>query len=389
LITPINKVVTIASTYVPPLSQSRQGLMACPHLYRERVILGKREASNEYAERGKQIHDVLARYLAYLVSTRQAYDHTQLEAMIEGVGSEAAEILRGMKESLQIDPEKVLGIELYMALNEQLEALDPDECEPFEVSHEGTPDLILAPDRTTAEIWDWKSYWQIIDPDTYQAKLYPLLVFKHYPSIDLVRFHLKFVRYGVTRAVEYTRADVPKLERLVLQERTRQQMFHQQASDPESFEAMPGSHCAWCPDLYQACPIAGMNPYNDMTPDDRAKFGLWIDQARSENNRILKDLVNARGPVVVSDGNGQMYAAELKLKTRRKLPLAETLVQIEKWETANPSDQLKPKLCIGSTELGPYLKAKKRAELAAAIEQIQVTTHHTEFGIGKVGLEED
>jgi hypothetical protein len=49
---------------------------------------------------------------------------------------------------------------------------------------------------TEAEIEDWKSYYQIIDVDTFQSKFYPLLLMSLNPSLEKVKFVLEFVRYG-------------------------------------------------------------------------------------------------------------------------------------------------------------------------------------------------
>jgi hypothetical protein len=53
---------------------------------------------------------------------------------------------------------------------------------------------------TDAEIHDWKSYYQIIDPDTFQSKFYPLLLMCLNPSLQRVKFVLEFIRYGASRS---------------------------------------------------------------------------------------------------------------------------------------------------------------------------------------------
>jgi hypothetical protein len=52
---------------------------------------------------------------------------------------------------------------------------------------------------TGAEIEDWKSYYQIIDAETFQSKFYPLLLMCLNPSLERVKCVLEFVRHGVSR----------------------------------------------------------------------------------------------------------------------------------------------------------------------------------------------
>lgn len=55
---------------------------------------------------------------------------------------------------------------------------------------------------TEAEIDDWKSYYQVINPDTFQSKLYALPLMCLNPSLEQVKFVLEFVRYGASRCLE-------------------------------------------------------------------------------------------------------------------------------------------------------------------------------------------
>jgi hypothetical protein len=119
---------------------------------------------------------------------------------------------------------------------------------------------------TEAEIEDWKSYYQIIDADTFQSKFYPLLLMCPNPSLERVKFALEFVRYGASRCVEYTRGDLPWLKELAQRERSRQRKLHElAASDESDLKVFPGRHCTWCPLLLNGCPVAQTNPYSQMT----------------------------------------------------------------------------------------------------------------------------
>ena len=59
---------------VPPLSQSRQGDMACEALYRFKHVRREKIAESEPAARGIEIHRILATYIDHLVKVRRTLD---------------------------------------------------------------------------------------------------------------------------------------------------------------------------------------------------------------------------------------------------------------------------------------------------------------------------
>src|SRR5690242_10531649 len=68
---------------IPPLSQSRQALMACPALYQSREIEHRPEPDNPDALRGQELHALLAAYIQRLIATKQQTDYTFLDHLIE------------------------------------------------------------------------------------------------------------------------------------------------------------------------------------------------------------------------------------------------------------------------------------------------------------------
>jgi hypothetical protein len=375
--------MTTASTplTVRPLSQSRQAKMACAHLYHITQVQGLDLPESSYATRGTEIHRVLAAYIEHLVATRQSTDYSRFAELLEGIGEEARAILEDYGQVFVLDPEKVLATELKLQLGEDFLPCPAG----YPAAYEGTLDLVLLHTATEAEIPDWKSYFQVIRPDTFQSKLYPLLLMCHYPHLEKVTFRLEFVRYGVGREVSYTRADLPKLQELAKRERARQLELHGLAAPPP---ATPGSHCVYCPLLRsRSCPIGEQNPRAQMTPEDRLRFQLYLDQASRENTALLKEYINVNGPVEAPDGNGQLYAAGFKLAVSQEYPADVTLEVLKRWQ-ADSGEELLSKLRIGSTELKPLAKAKKRAALAEQLEQVKTVVQSTRFTVGKVSEEE-
>lgn len=207
---------------IPPLSQSRHGDMACESLYVYKHVQCATLAESEPAARGIEIHQILATYINHLAKTRRGTDLEVLDTLMKGAGAEAREVLEKFRDNHAFDPEKVLATELHIALDENFLPIEASDGHGRTAEYEGTLDLVMVHSLTEAEIDDWKSYYQIIDADTFQSKFYPLLLMCVNPSLERVKFVLEFVRYGASRSVEYTRKDLPWLKELAQRERSRQ-----------------------------------------------------------------------------------------------------------------------------------------------------------------------
>jgi hypothetical protein len=153
----------------PPLSQSRRGDMGCEALYVHKHIQCARLGESEAAARGIEIHQILATYLNHLVRTRCATDLGAFDALMRGAGGEAREVLEKFRDNHAFDPEKILATELHIALDKDFLPIETSEDRQA-AEYEGTLDLVMVHSLTDAEIDDWKSYYQIIDADTFQSK---------------------------------------------------------------------------------------------------------------------------------------------------------------------------------------------------------------------------
>jgi hypothetical protein len=267
----------------------------------------------------------------------------------------------------------------------------PQEFHPIEnpedngatAEYEGTLDLVMLHSLAEAEIDDWKSYYQVIDADTFQSKFYPMLLMCLNRSLQRVKFVLEFVRYGASRCVEYTQKDLPWLKELAQTERMRQSRLHQRAfSDSPDLKAFPGKHCTWCPLLLNGCPVAETNPYARMTAEERLRFALWLREAEKQNTRVLKDLMMKRGPVRYRDGNQDAYLADFVPVEKKFYPYRDAASILDEWFRAHPNEQcLQDKLTVSG--LSTALKAAKRAGLAEKLAQVADVRVDTELRIGR------
>src|SRR5260370_23011323 len=293
---------------IPPLSQSRYGDMAWETLSVQKHIQGVILGEAEAAARGIEIHEILASYLNHLVRARRATDLEVFDALVRGAGAEAREVLEKFRDNHAFDPETILATELHIALDENFRPIErPDDDEQI-AEYEGTLDLVMIHSFTEADIDDWKSYYQVIDADTFQSKFYPLLLMCLNPSLERVKFVLEFVRYGASRSAEYTRKDLPWLKELAQRERARQRKLHG-LNRSRKLKTSPGRHCTWCPLLLNGCPVAETNPYARMTAEGRLRFALWLQEAEKQNTRVLKNLMVKRGPIHYPDRDKTEHVA--------------------------------------------------------------------------------
>jgi hypothetical protein len=338
---------------------------------------------SEPAARGIEIHEILATYINHLVKTTRTTDLGLFDALMKGAGTEAREVLERFRDDHAFDPQKILATELHIALDEDFVPIEHPGDSGQIAAYEGTLDLVMLHSLTEAEIDDWKSYYQVIDADTFQSKFYPLLLMCLNPSLERVKFVLEFVRYGVSRCVEYTRRDMAWLKELAQRERARQRKLHELVSSGDrDLKVSPGRHCTWCPLLLNGCPVAETNPYGQMTAGERLRFALWLQEAEKQNTRVLKELMVEHGPIRYRDENEGEYVAGFVPTEKRFYPYQDGVSILDEWFTAHPDERaLREKLTISG--LSSAIKAEKRTELAEKLAEIADVRVETELRIGR------
>jgi len=172
----------------PPLSQSREGDMACEVLYFQKHIRGAKIADSEPAAGGIEIHQVLASYINHLVRSNRSTDLEAFDGAMRSASADAREVLERFRGNHAFDPEGVLATELHIVLDQNFQAIEISEDHGPVPEYVGTLDLVTLDSLTEAEIADWKSCYQIIDADTFQSKFYPLLLMCLNPSLERVKF---------------------------------------------------------------------------------------------------------------------------------------------------------------------------------------------------------
>jgi hypothetical protein len=389
--------VKIHKSPIPPLRQSTQETMACPRFYTEVFIKGNKTPGGLEAARGTEIHKTMAAYLSHCARKQVGMDLDAFENFSHGAGPQAARILSGLRDGFVVDYDHLLATELSMALDEkfhptdvnaEIEGVSTDSGLP--VCYQGTLDgVYVFRSENRILIDDFKSHARAFEPsETMQAKMYALFIYQHFNWVESVTFRLIFVRYrSLTRVVEYTRQDVPKLIEEVRAARERQKMIHVDYDSGKDVEVISGAMCIYCPLLSnRQCPISEWNPQMQFEPVDRLKFLLWYSSFSKVNSKTLREYVNGTGnKVILKDYNGKNYVfgpveseskvyplfratadgIEMDNQGRPVMPIVELLTD---YAYATPDDTAwMGKLVISATKLNSALGTKKRAVIDQAV----------------------
>jgi hypothetical protein len=392
--------VQITPSPIPPLRQSLEMVMSCPTFYVESVIKGNKTPGGMESARGTQIHRVLAEYSAWCAQKGVSADLASFDRFAKGVGPLAASILAGMRESYKVEFKNLFATEITMSLDENFHPTEVSPALEGTVKDsgklamtQGTLDaLLFFRNEGKAQIDDAKSHPRPFEPsETLQAKMYALKVFMYFSWVQEVTFRLVFVRFNnLVRTVTYTRQEVPMLMDAVRSGRERQKAIHASYDAGEEMEVIAGGQCIYCPLLANAtCPIAKWNPAMNLTPEQRLNFNLWYSAFSRANNKAMKEYVDGTGkPITLKDYNGKAYVygpqefqsrvyplfkatangVEADPQGRPVMPIVDLLVD---YAHAAPEDVAwMGKVQISSTTLNDYIKAKKRAVLDLAVDDV-------------------
>jgi hypothetical protein len=377
---------------VPPLRQSVYEDMACPRLYVAKHVERIADFTTAAANRGTELHEIFATYISHLVQTGRKKDLRFFDRLARKASEDAREVLVKFRDNHEFDPNTIVGTELEIKLDSDFNPIDADtesqNGNDDQVAYKGTLDLVQLHSLTEAEITDWKTYFSVVEANSFQSKQYILLLFCLNPSLQRIKFVLQFVRYGASRSVEYTRADVPMLKQIVERERKRQHELHSLAlAHPEAIKAAPGRHCTWCPLVFNSCPLAGRNQYQHKTPQELLGYVIWLRETLNKNTEVLKHWGNERGCIQYRDGNGKVYTAGYSPISKTEYPYAPTASIVGEWVEEHPNDKALGKNLTVSN-LGNLLKAKKRAALRAKLAAVARTRVETRFEISRIDEDE-
>lgn len=371
--------------HLPALRQSSVETAACPRAYVEIHFNGKAQPDSIPSERGTEIHHVMSEYVRHCAQAAVVADWPKFNELAKAAGPVAGPILDGLRDTYEVDWRRVYATEMLLTLDEDFaptSRFGDSQGAPFDApftgkppAFEGTLDVILlSEDGVRAKINDYKSHPAPFDAVTFQSVLYPFMLFKHLPKLQVVTFELNFVRYvNCRRSVTWKREEMPAMQAIVSRARERQRAIH---AAPDAAKAIPCTVCVYCP-LAKAmtCPIAEFNEYTVLTPQSRLMWKVWMAKMNAINNPIIKAHAEVEGVVRYEDGNGRVYEyGELPVPSTRYPLDATTLQVLDEYSAATGENWKTWGLDISSTKLKAKLKAKKRAALKEAFEESIIET---------------
>lgn len=416
---------------IPALRQSLHEQMACESGYKLIHIDGLKPPNTTASDRGTDIHSVLSNYVIHCAQKRVPADFAFLDSLCDSVTDEVKGILESCRENLTVDWQNLFGSEISMGLDKDFQPTwsmdhdnNPVHFDPIWGSFTGsgkTPaycgildTIYLMPGGTVARIVDWKSHPRPFPADSFQGKLYSLMLMMHVPELTEVEFGLRFVRYAnKVETHKYFRSDVPQMMEDVRRVRNRQRDIHEKSEQQQPLRTHGGSHCVYCPcsldPIHIPCPLVkitkdgkriDMNQMINLPPPERLATRLALDVLNRANNQAMQQYVDGSGQEIHSqDANGKFYTFGPVGKEKTTyplfvedgqggfaLPIVDALLT---WATDFPQDLVPRKgnkpwftnLRIGSTQLKQYLKAKKREIIDNAIKDLSIVETKVELRI--------
>jgi hypothetical protein len=345
----------------------------CKYRWHRLYVLGERDESEE-ARRGQTFHACAKHYIRALFDAREA---SNLELARDAFQAGLVEapcpptLFDDVHDLFWTWAEKFeLDVDAYL-LNEE-RPRDPDDYQL---------QLDLAYARgDVLEIPDFKTYWQIWSEDrvrkAFQPRFYMARARRIWPGFQTYRFVMVFVRFNVSVAVEFSAAQLDRLDDQV----TAIELAQGEALVHGDFPATPGDHCGYCTLPCPVVDLASSAPVRLITRDAAEKAGgeyVALLQALAVRRKALETFTALHGAV---DANGVLFHHK---------PTASRKFQAAAVVDALRAQSIEPTFAIGSTPVKSYLTAKKWAHVRPAIEALATTKTGSRFTISRSMVAEE
>lgn len=363
------------------LTYRRSAIEAASCLKRFQAIyeLGLEDESDE-SRRGTAFHYVvLEEYLPSLVRTGKRADRDLLDqAFRRGIPATRC-------PAHLVDEVEDLVFRWGSRFELDLDAFLESEAQQVTGRVRWRPDLIyawrLTPRGSVLRVEDLKTYHAILSEDTIRAELQGQLYIRNaiatWPGFDVYEFAMTFVRFGVTRVVEFTADELEGIDRKV----DSVIATIDAARAANDWPAQPGNVCGFC---RLQCEVADDPRVLDRRclTDEEARIVAGrlsvIGRMYDTDLKSLKAWCTTEGPVRL---NGLEWAHRTTARVR--YDARQTLEVITSRRAPDP-----PGLSFSKSSLAKlHTKAAARAwpGLQEEIAQLALTKQGTRFGAKKVG----
>lgn len=345
----------------------------CRFRWHQLYVLGVLDESAE-AKRGTTFHACAKHYIRALFDAREASnlelarDAFQAGLIEEPCPTSLLEDLDALywrwAETFELD------VDAYL-MNEENPA-DPD-------GYQLRIDLAYAR-GDVLEMPDFKTHYAIWPEDrvkrSFQGRFYASRARRIWPGFQTYRFAMVFVRFGVSVAVEYSQADLDRVDSHVASIEAAQA----ETLAAGIFQATPGDHCGYCS---LPCPVADAattHPVRILTRVDAERVGgeyVALLQAIGARRKALETYASLEGPV---EANGVTF--HHKPTQAMKFPAAAVVDALR-------AQDVQPGFMVGKTAVGSYLKAKKWAHVRQSIEALAQVRTSSRFTISRGSVAEE
>lgn len=263
-----------------------------------------------------------------------------------------------------------LDVDAYL-LNEEQPA-DPD-------GYELRIDLAYAR-GDVLEMPDFKTHFAIWSADrvkrSFQAKFYAARARRIWPGFQTYRFVMVFVRFGVEVSVEYSQAELDRIDSQV----SAIEAAQADTLTADVFHATPGDHCGYCslpcPEVEKAARL----PVRLLRRADAEKAAgelLVLQQAITARKQALETYTMLEGDVEVG---GVLFHHKPVVSVKyAAASLVDTL----------RSHDIVPIFTVGTTAVKSFLTAKKWAHVKAAVERLGYRKTSSRFTIARSAAPDD
>ena len=369
------------------LSKSSARALGCPSYYAAYYLSDVEQIRHSFTRVGSEFHDFHAKYVEHLVDEDRPQDIEWARDWMSRnpLLPESRELINQSAPLVRIDPQRVLGTEVFCACDADFKALNlpfpgvgKSPRDPRAIAH-GTMDLVTSPSPEYLVIDDYKTGW-VSKADNYEAIHYAVLAFAQWPAAKEILFVWRFVRCGAPVEAKFMRSDLPEMQSTVRSKIAERDAIvaaavdkHWSQMDVNPFAGLC-SYCGLSCRLRQAALDKEFHTKPAQTEDDAAGAMAELVSIRARESALesaVRDYVEHQGPL----SKGQFEAVS-EMAATRKIPLRPFLAAlgVDVPETSPNFDVPLDNLYLISSSVDSYARAKKRRGMYDLVDSISVKT---------------